>query len=87
MEVAVDNMWFGYEAEGTQVTQADSCQYDVAQLPTGRFHYWGVPKPEQKTQAEAITVHAETQTYKLEHMQMLTPSVHTSSDTDERLVT
>lgn len=44
----MDNMGFGYEAEGTQVTQADPCQYDVAQLPTGRFHYWGVPEPEHR---------------------------------------
>ena len=39
-------MGFGNEAEGTQVPHADPCQYDVAQLPTGRFHYWGVPEPE-----------------------------------------
>lgn len=41
----MDDVGLGYEAEGAQVAQADSCQDDVAQLPTGGFHHWGVPEP------------------------------------------
>lgn len=41
----MDDMGFGYEAEGTQVSEADPSQYNVAQLPAGGFHYWGVPEP------------------------------------------
>lgn len=52
LEVAVDDVGLGYEAEGAQVAQADSCQDDVAQLPTGGFHHWGVPEPDTHTQKE-----------------------------------
>lgn len=44
----MDDMRFGYEAEGTEVTQADPCQDYVAQLPTGGFHDGGVTKPEYR---------------------------------------
>lgn len=57
-------MGFGYEAEGTQVTQADPCQYYIAQLPTGRFHYWGVPEPEHR--------HIQTNNYVQKHMEVKT---------------
>lgn len=43
------NMGFGNETERTQVPQADPYQYDVAQLSTGRFYYWGVPEPSTQT--------------------------------------
>ncbi len=62
----MDDMGFGYEAEGTQVPQADPCQYYVAQLPTGRFHYWGVPEPERR--------HIQTNNYVQKHK-------HVSEDT------
>lgn len=67
----MDDVGFGYEAEGTQVPQADPCQYYVAQLPTGRFHYWGVPEPE----------HIQTQqlcaeTCKQRHTDMEKYSIH-----------
>lgn len=48
----MDDMGFGYEAEGAKVPQADPCQNNVAQLPTGRFYYWGVPEPWSQTQSE-----------------------------------
>lgn len=38
-------MGLGNEAEGAQVSQADSRQDDVAELPTGRLDDGGVPKP------------------------------------------
>lgn len=57
----MDDVGFGYEAEGTQVPQADPCQYYVAQLPTGGFHYWGVPEPRMPTNLDEQLC-AETQT-------------------------
>lgn len=44
LEVAVHNVGLGNEAEGAQVSKADSSQDDVAELPTGRLDNWGVPK-------------------------------------------
>lgn len=46
LEVAMDDVGFGYEAKGTQVSQTDTCQYYVTQFPTGRFHDWSVPESE-----------------------------------------
>lgn len=54
----MDDVGFGYEAEGTQVPQADPCQDNVAQLPTGGFHYRGVPEPRMQTNLD-IQLYAE----------------------------
>lgn len=37
-------MGLGNEAEGAQVSKADSCQDDVAELTTGGLDNGGVPK-------------------------------------------
>lgn len=44
LEVAVDDVRLGDEAEGAKVAQADSSQDDVAELAAGRLDHRGVPK-------------------------------------------
>lgn len=48
------DMGFGNQTECAQVPQADPYQYDVAQLPTGRFYYWGIPEPSTQTYGEIV---------------------------------
>lgn len=48
------DMGFGNQTERAQVPQADPYQYDVAQLPTGRFYYWGIPEPSTQTYGEIV---------------------------------
>lgn len=49
LQVAVDEMWFGDEAEGTQVAQTYSCQDDVAELTAGRLDHRCVPEPTEQS--------------------------------------
>lgn len=42
-------MWFGDEAEGTQVAQTYSCQDDVAELTAGRLDHRCVPEPTEQS--------------------------------------
>lgn len=44
LEVAVDDVRLGDQAECAKVTQADPCQDDVAQLAAGRLDHRSVPK-------------------------------------------
>lgn len=53
----MDDMGFGNQTERAQVPQADPYQYDVAQLPTGRLYYWGIPEPSAQTCGEILTWH------------------------------
>lgn len=59
----MDDVRFGYEAEGTQVSQADPCQNDVAQLPTGGFHDWGVPEPWTQETIKCRNTNIEVKTF------------------------
>lgn len=59
LQIAKDDVGFGYEAEGTEVTHTDSCQYYKTQLSAGRFHHWGVTESEQR--------HIQTKKYEQKH--------------------
>lgn len=52
----MDDMGFGNQTERAQVPQADPYQYDVAQLPTGRLYYWGIPEPSATNKRRDINV-------------------------------
>lgn len=43
------DMGLGNQTERAQIPQADPYQYDVAQLPTGRFYHWSISKPLTQT--------------------------------------